>query len=364
MALVQKNGLCFQEPLCELYYEELSCLVINENSLVFKMDYNIEEESLKVIRLRDKVLLEKEDYDDANFVRLKIEKKLRDQFNKTKNYNKYLKNGRIDLIDPQYRSNLITPIKDLQEAYYENYKSRKDREDEELENNKHQQIIKPTSEAFYDGDYTPSSIPSSDPQELRPTSSGLKPPQVQNLSMNQQQFRSATQSPIPQQMLPHSSSPLITTSQPFSQVFLQQQHQQQNQTPPPFIPMPNFPMPPFFGAFPQQNQPWPFPQQNQQVPQQFQQQQPFQPQPGASAFQFMSQMSQMNQINPAAQHAYFQNLQLQLQAQQGQQGQQQAQFHPPPPPQQQQSQGINYGDGEILPTPRQTTGPNKPLQPY
>lgn len=338
---------------------------------VIKMEYNTEEESLKVIQLRDKLLLEKEDYDDPNFVRLKIEKKLRDQYNKTSNYNKYLKNGRIDLIDPEDRSQLVTPLKDLQEAYYENYKSRKDRENEEFESNKHQQI-KPTTETFYDEDYS-SPIPSSDTQVTRPSSSGVKPQHFQNLAMNQQQFGSAIQSPIPQQMLTHSPSPMIPTNQPF---IPQAQNQQTQQ---PIISNPDFAS--FLASFNPQNQPWPFPpapslQQQQQPQPQFQapfqtpfplpfppQQQQFQSQPGASAYQFMQ--SQMNQMNPAAQSAYYQNLQFQLQQQlqQQQRSQQQSQYAQQQQ-QQQQQQGINYGDGEILPNGQQIKGPNKPLQPY
>ncbi|CCH41686.1 Calpain-B [Wickerhamomyces ciferrii] len=116
-------------------------------------------QSLKVIELRDKILESNKDSKDPDFIRLRIEKKLRDDFQKTKEYGKYLKSGRVDKIDTRRRHKLVTPIKDLQDAYYEKYKPRKDRDTEESENQqqnvkqeKKSKHNKPTTESFYDDD--------------------------------------------------------------------------------------------------------------------------------------------------------------------------------------------------------------------
>lgn len=352
------------------------------------MEYTIEEESKKIIELRDSILNDEESYNDPEFIRLKIEKKLRDEVKKTSSYGKYLKNGRVDLIDPKRRNQMITPINELQAAFYENYKPRKDRE-METNDRKRIQYEKPVtaSESFYDdGDVNKENISqshvNSDPMKLKPTTTGVKPQPQQTqipLQQQQQQFQNQhlRQSPSlsqPQfQQSPSSISSNISTP-------IQNYQNFANIPPPPFIPLPNFPIMNQVNQLPQlpqhqgrmgqisqipqmppmpqvpqvpQNLPqqWAFQQQQQQVvPNQAQAQQmnPFIP------FPFLPMMQQMNTNNN---NNGFQQPQQQSQQQPYQSFLNYQQSAP--------QQTLNYGDGsDSVNTNRTNNGQNRPLQPY
>lgn len=196
------------------------------------MEYTIEDESQKIIQFRDRVLNDPENYDDAEFIRLKNEKKLRDTAKRTRDYSKHIKNGRIDLIDKTRRNQLITPASELQAAYYENYKARKDREIEETDQNRGAQRI-PTLESFYDDGDATSNISNTPAMRMVPTTSGIKPPQGQAYMTQQQP------TPISQNLI---------TPHPTPSPLLNQNFQQQ-----PFMGLLNFP-PPFMNPPAQQNQ--------------------------------------------------------------------------------------------------------------
>lgn len=249
----------------------------NVKRRVPKMDYTIQEEAQKVIQLRDSIFNDKESYNDAEFIRLKIEKKLRDEAERTKDYGKYLKSGRVDLIDEKRRNQLVTPISDLQAAYYENYKSRKDREAESHDQARSSQRTS-TLESFYDEDGDQIPKPTKDNTQQF-TSQGTManqtispmapspllqnpPPQFQQQKFIKGMINVPYFNPIPQQ---NSSSPPLPWSYEHQLQILQNQAraqnpQQMNTAPPtPF---------PFMPMFPQNNHVFPgyqqFPQFNQQ----------------------------------------------------------------------------------------------------
>jgi hypothetical protein len=114
--------------LCTKSQSESSSLTLFKPDNTADMDNEeMALEALKVIKLRDSLL----ERDTREVRRLKVEKKVRNRYNETSYYKKLLRSGRIDLIDKETRHNLFTPYERLQSAYYDYYKPRKQREDED-----------------------------------------------------------------------------------------------------------------------------------------------------------------------------------------------------------------------------------------
>lgn len=103
-------------------------------------------EALKVVRLRDKLLT----MNTKEAKRLLKERKIRKRYDDTSDYKKLLKQGRIDLIDKDLRSNLFTPYSSLQTAYYDYYKPRKQRDEDNYQQIQGSSQTPTTDADFYD----------------------------------------------------------------------------------------------------------------------------------------------------------------------------------------------------------------------
>ncbi|KAH3663900.1 hypothetical protein WICMUC_005890 [Wickerhamomyces mucosus] len=97
----------------------------------FLTDEEREKEFSKIIELRDRLLSDTSKENDIRMKRLKLEKKIRNEYYEKSDYVVNLRHGRYDLINPDTLNHIYTPIKELNKAQYQVYKSRKQRETED-----------------------------------------------------------------------------------------------------------------------------------------------------------------------------------------------------------------------------------------